>query len=199
MAARKFNPGTALFGLLFVVALAVLGYGAYQWWAGNTPSATPPQDSPAASASDLIVSEAAKPVPDKGFTDAEGGMHNLADYKGRYVLVNFWATWCGPCKVELPALQALKAKLGGDRLAVITISLDNDPAQAAAYLAGKGLTGLDTFADPDLGLATAVGANELPVTLLIDPESNIIGRHTGGAEWDSPAAIATLQALIGKS
>lgn len=197
MAARKFNIGAVLFGLLFLVALAVLGYGAFEWWAGNTPSVPPPQDSPKASASELIVSEPAKPVPDKPFIGADGAMHSLADYKGRYVLVNFWATWCGPCKVELPALQALKASLDGDRLAVVTISLDNDPAQAAKYLADKGLTGLDRFADPDLGLATAVGANELPTTLLIDPDSNIIGRHTGGAEWDSPDAIAALDKIIG--
>jgi thiol-disulfide isomerase/thioredoxin len=196
MAARKFNPGAAFFGLLILLALAFLGYGVYQWWAGNTPSVTLPQDSPAASSSELIVSEAAKPVPDTAFTDAKGSSHRLADYKGRYVLVNFWATWCGPCKVELPALQALKAKLGGDRLAVVTISLDRDPAQAVAYLADKGLTGLDSFADPDLALASAVGANELPTTLLIDPESNIVGRHTGGAEWDSPEAVAALQKII---
>ena len=198
MAARKFTLGTVLFGLLFAVALAVFGYGASEWWAGNTPSATPPQDSPSASASDLIVSEAAKPVPDKPFIDAHGVAHTLADYKGKYVLVNFWATWCGPCKVELPALQALKATLG-DKLTVMTISLDTDPALAVAYLDNKGLNGLDRFADPDLGLATAIGANELPTTLLIDPESNIIGRHVGSAEWDRQEAIAALEKIVAKS
>ncbi len=132
------------------------------------------------------------------FTDADGGSHKLTDLKGRYALVNFWATWCGPCKLELPALQALKANLGGT-LQVVTVSVDNSAAVAAKYLADNNLTGLDSYTDPSLDLSIALGANELPTTVLIDPNGNVIGRHTGGAEWDSPAAIATLQKIIGKS
>jgi thiol-disulfide isomerase/thioredoxin len=198
MAARKINLGTVLFGLVILVALAVLGYSAFQWLAGNTPSQTPPQASPAAAASDFIVAEGPKPVPEDAFVDPDGGSHKLADYKGKYVLVNFWATWCAPCKVELPSLERLKAKLGSDKLQVVTISIDKSPDLAAKYLTGKGLTGLDSYADPSLDLSTALGANEIPTTVLIDPDSNLIGHHTGGAEWDSPEAVAALEKLIAK-
>jgi thiol-disulfide isomerase/thioredoxin len=197
MAARKFNWGTALFVLLVLIAIAALAYSALHEIGGNTPSAVPPQESPAAAASDFIVSEPAKPVPEKAFTDADGGSHKLSDYKGRYALVNFWATWCGPCKVELPSLERLKAKMGG-KLAVVTISLDTDPAAAVKYLTDNHLTGLDTYADPSLDLSVLLGANELPTTVLIDPAGNVIGRHTGGTEWDSPAAIAALDKIIAK-
>ena len=198
MAARNFNWGTALFGVVVVVALAVYGYSALNEMGGNKPSEVPPQESPAASASDLIVSEQPKPVPDTVFTDADGGSHKLTDFRGRYTLVNFWATWCGPCKVELPALQALKETMG-NTLQVVTISVDKSADVAAKYLADNGVAGLDTYTDPSLDISIALGANELPTTVLIDPSGNVIGRHTGGAEWDSPSAVATLKGLIGKS
>jgi thiol-disulfide isomerase/thioredoxin len=196
MAARKFNWGTALFVLLVLIAIAALAYSALHEIGGNTPSAVSSQDSPAASASDFIVSQPAKPVPDTVFTDAQGGSHTLADYKGGYVLVNFWATWCAPCKVELPSLARLKDKMG-DKLKVVTISVDKNADLAAKYLSDQGLAGLDTYTDSSLDLSIALGANELPTTVLIDPKGDAIGRHTGGAEWDSPAAIAALQKIIG--
>jgi len=198
MAARKINYGAALFGLLIVIALAVLGYSAFQWLAGNTPSAVPPQESPAAAASDIIVSQQPKPVPDKTFTDDAGGTHRLTDYKGSYVLVNFWATWCAPCKLELPSLAALKSKFSGNQLKVITISVDKSPAIAAKYLAQNGLTSLDSYTDPSLDLSIALGANALPTTVLIDPASNVIGRHVGGTKWDEPSAVAQLKKIIAK-
>jgi thiol-disulfide isomerase/thioredoxin len=199
MAARKVNWSTVFFALVIVVAIAVLGYSAFQWLAGNTPYPAPSQDSPAAAASDFIVSDAAKPVPDDAFVDLQGGSHKLTDYKGKYVLVNFWATWCGPCKVELPSLERLQTKIGSDDFQVVTISIDKSADLAAKYLANKGLTGLDSFADPSLDLSTALGANEIPTTVLIDPASNMIGHHIGGAEWDGPAAVAALQKIIGAS
>jgi hypothetical protein len=97
----------------------------------------------------------------------------------------------------LPSLERLKAKMGG-KLAVVTISLDTDPAAAVKYLTDNHLTGLDTYADPSLDLSVLLGANELPTTVLIDPAGNVIGRHTGGTEWDSPAAIAALDKIIAK-
>ena len=197
MAARKFNWGTALFVLLVLIAIAALAYSALHEIGGNTPSEVPPQDSPAAAASDFIVSEPAKPAPDNAFVDTDGGAHKLADYKGGYVLVNFWATWCAPCKVELPSLERLKAKMG-DQLKVVTISVDKSADIAAKYLSEKGLTGLTSYADPSLDLSVALGADGVPTTVLIDPAGDVIGRHAGSAEWDSPEAVAALEKIIAK-
>ena len=197
MAARKFNWGTALFVLLVLIAIAVLAYSALHETGGNTPSAVPPQDSPAAAASDFIVSEPAKPAPDNAFVDVQGGSHRLADYKGGYTLVNFWATWCAPCKVELPSLARLKDKMG-DQLKVVTISVDKSADIAAKYLTEKGLTGLTSYADPSLDLSVALGADGVPTTVLIDPEGDVIGRHAGSAEWDSPEAVAALEKILAK-
>ena len=199
MAERKITSSGVLFGLVVVFALGVLGYGARQWWAGNTPYPSGSQGGPTAAATDFIVSEAAKPVPDDAFTDPNGGSHKLTDFKGTYVLVNFWATWCAPCKTELPSLERLKVGVAPDKLKIITISIDKNAEIAAKYLAAKGMTDLDSYADPSLDLSTALGADGVPTTVLIDPDSNVIGRHVGATEWDNPKMVAALTEIISKS
>ena len=199
MAERKITSSGVLFGLVVVFALGVLGYGARQWWAGNTPYPSGSQGGPTATATDFIVSEAAKPVPDDAFTDPNGGSLKLTDFKGTYVLVNFWATWCAPCKTELPSLERLKARVAPGKLKIITISIDKNAEIAAKYLAAKGMTDLDSYADPSLDLSTALGADGVPTTVLIDPDSNVIGRHVGATEWDNPKMVAALTEIISKS
>ncbi len=139
MAEGKKTSSVFFFGVVVVAALVVLGYGARQWWAGNTPYPSGSQGGPVAAATDFIVSEPSKPVPDASFTDPGGGMHKLTDFKGTYVLVNFWATWCAPCKTELPSLARLKAAVAPDKLKVMTISIDKNAQIAKKYLAEQGL------------------------------------------------------------
>jgi thiol-disulfide isomerase/thioredoxin len=199
MAEGKKTSSVFFFGVVVVAALVVLGYGARQWWAGNTPYPSGSQGGPVAAATDFIVSEPSKPVPDASFTDPGGGMHKLTDFKGTYVLVNFWATWCAPCKTELPSLARLKAAVAPDKLKVVTISIDKNAQIAKKYLASKGLSDLDSYTDSSLDLSTALSADGVPTTVLIDPDSNIIGRHVGATEWDSPDMVAALTKIISKS
>lgn len=133
------------------------------------------------------------------WTDTAGATGGLADYRGRWVLLNFWATWCAPCRVEMPMLSALQDRLGGDGFAVVTLAAGrNAPAGIDRFLAEIGVTNLPTWMDPRDGLAPRMGVMGLPVTVLIDPEGREVARMIGEAVWDSDNAVAVLTAAMGQ-
>jgi thiol-disulfide isomerase/thioredoxin len=142
-------------------------------------------------------------VPDLSFQDAAGKPLSLANWRGRTVLLNLWATWCVPCRKEMPALDALQQRLGGLGFEVVTINIDTrDPDKPKAWLKEVGIEKLAYYADPaaktfqDL---KAVGrAFGMPTTLLIDPQGCEIGTIAGPAEWASDDAIKLIQAALGK-
>lgn len=134
------------------------------------------------------------PVPDTSFTDPDGGSHSLADYRGQVVLLNFWATWCAPCREEMPSLDALQAEMGGDDFQVVAIaSGHNPPAAVTKFLAEADITHLPLRLDPRQGLARDMGVMGMPVTVLIDREGREIARLIGGADWASDAARALIR------
>ncbi len=129
------------------------------------------------------------PVPETTFTDPEGGTHSLADYKGKVVLLNFWATWCAPCREEMPSLDALQAELGGDDFQVVAIAAGhNPPAAIQKFLTEADIANLPVRLDPRQGLAREMGVMGMPVTVLIDRDGNEIARLIGGADWASEAS-----------
>ena len=129
------------------------------------------------------------PVPETTFTDPEGGTHSLTDYKGKVVLLNFWATWCAPCREEMPSLDALQAELGGDDFQVVAIAAGHNPAPAIEkFLTEAKITNLPVLLDPRQGLARGMGVMGMPVTILIDRDGNEIARLIGGADWASEAS-----------
>ncbi len=129
------------------------------------------------------------PVPDTSFTDPEGGTHSLADYRGKVVLLNFWATWCAPCREEMASLDALQAELGGDDFQVVAIAAGHNPAPAIEkFLTEAKITNLPVLLDPRQGLARGMGVMGMPVTILIDRDGNEIARLIGGADWASEAS-----------
>ena len=142
-------------------------------------------------------------LPDLGFQDAAGKPLTLADWRGRTVLLNLWATWCVPCRTEMPALDSLQQRLGGPAFEVVTINIDiRDPDKPKAWLKEVGITKLTYYADPaaktfqDL---KAVGrAFGMPTTLLIDPTGCEIGTIAGPAEWASDDAVKLIEAALGK-
>lgn len=143
-----------------------------------------------------LVESTVAPVPDVEFTDIDGNPHRLADWKGKVLLVNFWATWCAPCREEMPSLDALQKAKGGDRFAVLTIASGrNTPTAITRFFDEAGVTDLPTLTDPSMGLARAFGVMAMPVSVLIDPEGNEIARMTGDADWSSPAAQALIDQL----
>ncbi len=144
---------------------------------------------------------ASKPlrVPDLAFDDAEGKPRKLSDWHGRTVLVNLWATWCVPCRKEMPALDSLQAKLGGPRFEVVAINIDTrDLDKPKAFLREAGLTRLGYFSDPKARVfqdLKAVGrALGMPTSVLVDGAGCEIATIAGPAEWASDDAVKLLTA-----
>jgi thiol-disulfide isomerase/thioredoxin len=141
-------------------------------------------------------------VPPLAFKDAEGHDRTLADWHGRTVLVNLWATWCVPCRREMPALDALQAKLGSAKFQVVAVNIDTrDPEKPLAFLKQVGITHLAYFADESAevfeDLKTAGKAFGMPTTLIVDPEGCEIGDMAGPAEWASDDGVKLVSAAIG--
>jgi thiol-disulfide isomerase/thioredoxin len=134
------------------------------------------------------------------FTDAGGEPVRLASFAGRAVLVNFWATWCVPCRAEMPALDRLAAERGGDDFQVVAVNLDTEApvARQQEFLATVGVTHLPLYRDPKLALTADLRRRDLvfglPTTLLVDAKSCRLGTAEGGAAWDSPDAKALIAA-----
>lgn len=124
--------------------------------------------------------------------DLEGNLSNLEQYRGKVVLLSFWATWCAPCVAELPSLERLQAKFSSDKFSVIALSIDHGGAEKVGlFLKQHGLENLDAL-DPGGETLRALHANGLPRTYLLDRQGRIIGSLTGPADWDSDAAVALI-------
>lgn len=123
----------------------------------------------------------------------DGERFSLTDYAGKVVLVNFWATWCGPCMQELPGINDLAKQLSSDRFAVVAINIDARPeVTATRWIERLGIDALPLFVDPQYQSANALGMRAMPSTFLIDADGGVIGMLEGGAEWDSPEAVDLL-------
>ena len=143
-------------------------------------------------------------LPDLAFQDASGKPLTLAHWRGRMVLLNLWATWCVPCRKEMPALDALQRRLGGPGFEVVAVNIDTrDPDKPKAFLKEVGVDQLAYYADPDAKTfqdLKAIGrAFGMPTTLLVDPHGCELGTIAGPAEWASDNAVKLIQAALGKS
>jgi len=164
-------------------------------------SAAPAATQPAAAggeepAGTLDISRRGQAAPDKGFTDPAGRPVTLAAFRGTPVLVNLWATWCGPCVKEMPTLEALAARTG-DRLKVLTVSQDRDGIDIAPTFAKGGFTWLQPYRDTQQELGFAIGSGMLPTTVLYDAEGKEVWRVTGGMDWNGPRANTLLAEYLG--
>jgi thiol-disulfide isomerase/thioredoxin len=138
-----------------------------------------------------------KPIPELSFQDAEGRAHTLAEFRGKVVLLNVWATWCEPCREEMPALDRLQAAIGGGPFQVVPLSVDQQGlAIARKFYAQVGIKALPLYVDPSAKAAFTLEAPGLPVTLLVDRSGREIGRHLGAVKWDSPEVVERLRRVI---
>ncbi|HEX3862442.1 MAG TPA: TlpA disulfide reductase family protein [Stellaceae bacterium] len=140
-------------------------------------------------------------VPDLSFKDAAGHDHTLADWRGRTVLLNLWATWCVPCRKEMPALDALAADLAGPGFDVVAVNIDTrDPEKPLAFLKQIGVTRLAYYSDQSAvvyeDLKEAGKAFGMPTTVLVDPSGCEIGNMAGPAEWASDDGIKLVRTAI---
>lgn len=137
-----------------------------------------------------------QPAPAMEFATRTGEPVRLADFQGRVVLVNLWATWCAPCVREMPSLDRLQARLGRD-LTILALSEDRGGARVVdPFLEKLGLGKLAIYLDPKGAVGQAFAVRGLPTSLLIDRDGNIRARLEGAAEWDAPAMIETLQQYL---
>ncbi|WHZ23325.1 MAG: TlpA disulfide reductase family protein [Nitrospira sp.] len=124
----------------------------------------------------------------------DGRSVQLADLRGKVVLVNFWATWCGPCKEEMPAFERLRQRLDPERFALVTITTDMQRDGIKHFLANLNVQ-LPVLFDEDQDVSRAYLVRALPTTVLIDRQGTVVGRAVGPREWDTPKTIHLLQGM----
>jgi thiol-disulfide isomerase/thioredoxin len=145
----------------------------------------------------FLVKSERKPVADTAFQDAAGKPVKLSDFKGKVVLVNLWATWCAPCRKEMPDLAKLQKELGSDQFEVVAISVDRKGVEASsAFLKETGAENLKLYVEPTIEILNQLQAIGLPATLLIDRQGREIGRLLGPAAWSGPEAYALINAAL---
>ncbi len=150
----------------------------------------------------MSLAKASHPLPALGFANEAGAAVTLADFKGRTVLLNLWATWCLPCRKEMPALDRLQGTRGSDRFSVVTINIDTAKLdRVKAFWTETNIASLTFYADSAAetfqALKQAGKALGLPTTILVGPDGCEIGTMAGPAQWDSKDALALIDAAQG--
>lgn len=168
--------------------------------AGQAPSPSRNVALPAA-ASDpnaFVASDPPRPLPDLRFVRGDGSAVTLADFRGRAVLLNLWATWCVPCRLEMPALARLQAALGSAEFEVVALSFDRGGTPVVeAFYREIGLRSLGIYVDPTGEASRALGVVGIPTTLLIDREGREVARKIGPADWDGRAMSGAIRRRLG--
>lgn len=146
----------------------------------------------------LVVTKTPTPAPDIPFTDANGKTLTLADFKGQVVLLNVWASWCAPCKEEMPTLAKLQAAYAAQPVKVVTLSVDNDNALPKAQAMIAANPPLSLYRDPAFRMAFSVqpALKGFPTTLIFDRKGREVARLEGAADWSSPQARQLVERLL---
>ena len=186
---------TRLAGIIAAgLAVVTIAVGVLYGTNGQDVHASPP-----ASWDKFQLAAARPPVPDIAFEDAAGASKSLADFKGRVVLLNLWATWCGPCVMELPDLAKAQMQLPQDKVTVVAVDMEKLSAdKIAAFLKEHNASALTVYADRPLAMMRAFEVFSFPTTILIDADGHEIGRAAGPQPWADAESIAYLRALAGK-
>ncbi|MBT5110220.1 MAG: TlpA family protein disulfide reductase [Rhodospirillaceae bacterium] len=164
------------------------------WRTAHSAGETPP---PEGWMAQFIRYAPARPAPDTPFVRENGDVVTLQAFKGKVVLVNFWATWCAPCIREMPSLDRLAAALGHEDFLVAAVSVDRGGAKVARpFLDKLGVKELQLFFDPKMALAVKLGVRGMPTTFLVDRGGRVAGALVGIAEWDSPEAEALVRSYL---
>ena len=127
-------------------------------------------------------------LPDATLNAFTGNIKKFSAYRGKPLIINVWASWCGPCREEIGSLERLSRRFGGKQLNVIGISTDDDASAAAAFIKESKLT-FANYLDSNVRLENMLGANTIPLTILVDERGRIIEKVRGFQEWDSPETI----------
>jgi thiol-disulfide isomerase/thioredoxin len=159
-----------------------------------TPSSIPDSS---VNAFALSVFEQPRPLPEIRFQDDHGLALTLGDFRSRVVLLNIWATWCVPCRQEMPSLDRLEARLGGKDFLVLALSIDRKGVDAVRdFYREVGVRKLNIYLDPSGSVSRGLAVPGLPTSLLIDRQGREIARKMGAAEWDGPEMISLVERTI---
>jgi thiol-disulfide isomerase/thioredoxin len=173
----------------FLLPLVLVGAGLAVEQSASTPEH--------ARLGEFIPASPPTPAPEISFVDLAGDTVSLAEFAGKFVLVNLWATWCEPCLREMPSLDRMQRHLG-DKITVVAISEDRGGSKTVEPFIDKlGLKSFKTYLDPKSGAGRAFKVEGLPSSFLIDREGRVLGRVEGAAEWDSPKLLQVLKSVLG--
>ena len=125
-----------------------------------------------------------------------GPSRKLSEFRGKPLIINVWASWCGPCRQEMPSLERLSRRMGANQFAVIGISTDDYREAALAFLK-QNKTSFSHFIDRKLELENMLGADRLPLTLLVDAQGRVLGKHYGASDWNSPQTVQAIAKAFG--
>jgi thiol-disulfide isomerase/thioredoxin len=183
-------------GAIAVVLVLLAGFG---WFAGNWAGffGAGYRAYAVGAMRNLSLRHAGVPAPRVVFHGPSGKPMTLSEFRGKVVLVNLWATWCAPCRRELPSLDALEAALGSNKFQVVAINTDSDgKVTAAPYLKAHDLSHLALYTDESVTMSSALGVPGIPTTVLFDSNGKEIARLVGGANWASKDAKALIKAAL---
>ncbi len=142
----------------------------------------------ASTVGEVAIGDFLRDTPMHGFS---GQTKRFSDFRGKPLLINVWASWCGPCQAEMPSLERLAQRYGGNQFNVIGISTDDDGYAAAAIIKKSGIT-FENFLDRNVVLENMLGANTIPLTILVDAQGRVLEKARGAYDWDSAENIDTI-------
>ena len=194
-------PAIAGFGAVYVIARSADNAAEAERQQIARATATPTSSSNPLSQGEMIkfvFKREPEALGDISFVDGTGAAKTLADFKGRVVLLNVWATWCVPCRKEMPALDRLQKDLGSDKFEVVALSVDRGGVEAARkFLDSISVSSLKLYVDPTAKMSSPLKIIGMPTTLLINAKGKEVGRLTGEAAWDSDDAKKLIKAVAG--
>jgi thiol-disulfide isomerase/thioredoxin len=201
--ATKATGRSLILGAIALVAVAA-GFASY-YVATKFPTPSSDRRSPVATPSGVASDslsfsffEQPRAIPQLSFIDGDGRTRSLADFKGKPILLNIWATWCAPCRKEMPSLDRLQASLGPSQLLILPVSMDRQGLLVVKKFYDElGFRSLGIFLDQSASTASKINVVGLPTTLFIDRNGREIGRKNGPAEWDSPDIAALVRERLG--
>jgi thiol-disulfide isomerase/thioredoxin len=192
-------PSGLFFALLLAAALVALGFFVL-WPAASGPEAQSLSRYAKGDMAKLEVLPEPPRQPGQAFENTGGETVRLADFRGAFVVLNVWATWCAPCQTEMPSLAALERRFRDEGLEVVAVSIDgaSQREKAAAMLASLSGGDLDFYIDPTRKIAFEAEAPGFPTTIFYDRHGRELWRVAGGADWSSPEAQALVRASLSR-